>query len=51
MILGGAFRKAKYEIRRRRKSEGGQKLSKVSVRIFSEKSSDFVQDRQLNRAP
>ncbi|OGC51667.1 hypothetical protein A2709_03180, partial [candidate division WWE3 bacterium RIFCSPHIGHO2_01_FULL_43_9] len=29
-----------------RESEGGQKLSKVSVRIFSEKSSDFVQDRQ-----
>jgi hypothetical protein len=25
-ITGGAFRKAKYEIRRRRKSEGGQKF-------------------------
>jgi len=53
-----------YEIRRRRKSEGGQKflppnplpfcpperkLSKISVRIFSEKSSDFVQDTQPAR--
>jgi hypothetical protein len=26
LFLGGAFRKAKYEIRRRRKSEGGQKF-------------------------
>jgi hypothetical protein len=26
IISGGAFRKAKYEIRRRRKSEGGQKF-------------------------
>jgi len=57
----GAFCEAKNEIRRRRKSEGGQKflppsplpfcpperkLSKVSVRIFAKKSSDFVQDRQ-----
>ena len=25
-IIGGTFRKAKYEIRRRRKSEGGQKF-------------------------
>ena len=25
-IIGGAFRKAKYEIRRRRESEGGQKF-------------------------
>ena len=25
-MLGGAFRKAKYEIRRRRKSKGGQKF-------------------------
>jgi hypothetical protein len=59
--LDGAPRFAGHEIRRRRKSEGGQKflppnplpfcpperkLSKVSVRIFFEKSSDFVQDRQ-----
>jgi len=57
-IIGGTFRKAKYEIRRRRKSEGGQKflppnplpfcpperkLSKFSVRIFVKKSSDFNQ--------
>ena len=57
----GAFCEAKNEIQRRRKSEGGpkflppsplpvcppeRKLSKFSVRIFSEKSSDFVQDRQ-----
>ena len=27
-----------------------RKLSKVSVRIFSEKSSDFVQDRQHERS-
>jgi hypothetical protein len=59
IFFGGAFRKAKYEIRRRRKSEGGQKFlppnplpfcppelksfSKFSVRIFAKKSSDFVQ--------
>ena len=57
----GAFCEAKNEIRRQRKSEGGQKfpppnplpfcpperkLSKFSVGIFAEKSSDFVQDRQ-----
>jgi hypothetical protein len=61
MISCGAFCEAKNEIRRRRKSEGGQKFlppnplpfcpperffSEISVRIFAEKSSDFVQDRQ-----
>ena len=53
-----------YEIRRRRKSEGGQKFlppnplpfrpperksfSKFSVRIFAKKSSDFVQGVEPN---
>jgi len=57
--LGGAPRFAGHEIRRRRKSEGGQKFlppnplpfcppelksfSKFSVWIFAKKSSDFVQ--------
>jgi hypothetical protein len=59
-IIGGAFRKVKYEIRRR-KSEGGQKekgvwgkgipappernFLEIDVRIFFEKSSDFIQER------
>jgi len=54
-----------HEIRRRRKSEGGQKFlppnplpfcppelksfSKFSVRIFAKKSSDFVQRSELNK--
>jgi len=54
-----------HEIRRRRKSEGGQKFlppnplpfcpperksfSKFSVRIFAKKSSDFVQGVELNK--
>jgi len=62
IFFGGAFRKAKYEIRRR-KSEGGQKFlppnplpfcpperksfSKFSVRVFAKKSSDFVQRSEL----
>ncbi|OGN06888.1 MAG: hypothetical protein A2750_02970 [Candidatus Yanofskybacteria bacterium RIFCSPHIGHO2_01_FULL_45_42] len=45
-IIGGTFRKAKYEIRRRRKipfCPPERKLSKFSVRIFVKKSSDFNQ--------
>jgi len=64
IFFGGVFRKAKYEIRRRRKGEGGQKFlppnplpfcppelqsfSKFSDKIFAKKSSDFVQRSEPN---
>jgi hypothetical protein len=57
-ITGGAFRKAKYEIRRRRKARAGKNsfpptpflfarpsdwISEFAVWIFVKKSSDFNQ--------
>jgi len=41
IFFGGAFRKAKYEIRRRRKSEGGQKFLPPTPFLFARPSENY----------
>jgi len=49
--FGQVRARRKEEARGRNPAPPERKLSKVSVRIFLEKSSDFVQDRQSICAP